>query len=98
MGARDSRLEAVDAAAPPQRAGDGRHLGPIAIVADADRHGAGEIDAVDPGEKPMNEMLSRLFAVGDDIDAGVLLLLQRQHGGVALGFGERLALGAPGRP
>jgi hypothetical protein len=33
----------------------------------------GEIDAVDLLQKSMDEMLSRLLAFGDDVDAGIFL-------------------------
>ena len=36
-------------------------------------------------QKAVDEMLARLLALGDDVDAGVFLQLQRQQGGVALG-------------
>ena len=42
----------------------------------------------------MHEVLARLLAVGDDVEAGVLLLLQPQQRGVALGA---LELGRPAR-
>ena len=46
----------------------------------------------------MHEMLTRLLAVGDDVDAGILLLLQDEQRRVALGLDQRLALLRPGRP
>src|SRR5213593_4420610 len=49
-------------------------------------------------EEAVDEMLTGLFALSDDIDAGVLLQLHRQHGGVALGAGELVALRLPGGP
>jgi hypothetical protein len=51
----------------------------------------GEIDALDLFQKAMNEMLARLLALGDDVDAGILLQLQRQQRGVALGAREFVA-------
>jgi len=39
----------------------------------------------------VDEVLPRLLAVADDVDAGVLLLLEREDGGVALGVDQRLA-------
>ena len=88
----------VDAVAPAQRTGDGRHVGLVAVVADADAHAAGEIDALDAGKKTMHEMLTRLLAVGDDVDAGILLNLQREQRRVALAFGEGLAVEPPRGP
>jgi hypothetical protein len=43
-------------------------------------------------------MLPRLLAIADDVDAAILLDLQREEGRVALAFGERFAVEAPGRP
>ena len=42
-------------------------------------------------EEAVDEMLPRLFALGDDVDAGVFLDLDRQQRGVALA-GQLLAL------
>ena len=46
----------------------------------------------------MHEMLPRLLALGDDVDAGVLLRLEPDERGIALGLGERFALELPARP
>jgi hypothetical protein len=46
----------------------------------------------------MDEMLARLLAVGDDVDPGRFLELQRDQRGVALGLDQRLAVLPPGRP
>ena len=98
MRAGDQRLGRVDAVAPAQLAGDGRHRRLVAVVANADAHPAGEIDALDAGEKAVHEMLTRLLAVGDDVDAGILLNLQREQRRVALALGERLAVEPPRGP
>ena len=58
----------------------------------------GEIDALDFSQETVHEMLARLLALGDDIDAGVFLQLYRQHGGVALGALKLGTAGLPGRP
>ena len=79
-------------------ANHGRHFRIIAIVANAHRDPAAEIDAVELFEKTVDEMLARLLAVGDDIDAGVFLLLQPQQCRVPLCLQERLTLEPPGRP
>ena len=39
----------------------------------------------------MDEMLAGLLALGDDVDAGVFLQLERQQRGVALGARQFLA-------
>ena len=62
-----------------------RHHRLVAVFADSHLDLVGEIDAFDIGQKAMHEMLPRLLALGDDVDAGVLLQFYRQHGGVALG-------------
>jgi hypothetical protein len=92
------RLLAVGAAAPAQRPRDGRHLGLVAVVADAHAHLVGKVDAVDVLEKAVDEMLPRLLAIADDVDAGVFLALEGEDRGVALGLRERLALEPPRRP
>ena len=69
-------------------AGHRRHHRLVAVVADAHLDLVGEVDAVDEFEKAVHEMLPRLFAVGDDVDAGVLLKLQRQQRRVELSGGE----------
>ena len=98
VGARRARLEPVDGTLAADRAGHGRDLGLVAVGADADRLAAGEIDAVEIGEKAMDEMDARLLAVADDVDARVLLPLDREDGGVDLARRERVALEAPGGP
>jgi hypothetical protein len=47
-----------------------------------------EVDAVDEFQEAVNEMLARLLAVGDHVDAGILLQLQRQQRGVELARSE----------
>ncbi len=75
----------------------GHHRG-VAVGADAHRHLVGEVDAVDEFEEAVDEMAARLFAVGDDVDAGVFLQLHDEDGGVALGAGELVVGQAPWRP
>src|SRR5258706_2355486 len=77
---------------------DSGHHGVVAVVANANCHLVLEVDALDGLEKPVHEVLPRLLAVGDDVDAGVLLLLQPEQRGVALRALELHARGAPGRP
>ena len=81
-----------------ERAGDGRHHRLVAVVADAHLDLAGEIDAVDEFQKAVDEMLARLLAVGDDVDAGVLLQLDREQRGVELASREIGAVEPPLRP
>jgi hypothetical protein len=86
-----------------------RAVGLVAVGADAD---ALAVDEIEPGQslqEPVHEVLARLLALGDDVDAGRLLVLEREPRGVALGLGEaffgvgppcrpqRLRLGEPGR-
>ena len=53
-----------------QRADHRRHHRLVAVVADAHLDLVREIDAVDEFEEAVHEMLARLLAVGDDVDAG----------------------------
>ena len=79
-------------------AGDRRHHRLVAVGADPDLDLAGEIDPVDEFEKAVDEMLARLLAVGDDVDAAILLQLEGEQGGVALGLLELGPCDAPRRP
>ena len=82
----------------PQLADDLRHHGFVAVGADPHLDLVGEVDAVDELEKAVHEVLARHLAVGDDVDAGVLLLLQRKQCRVRLGGGKLVAGGLPLRP
>ncbi len=66
---------------PRSRSGavDGRHHRLVAVVADAHLDPPGEIDPLDVLEKAVHEMLARLLAVADDVDAGILLQLDREQ-------------------
>ena len=94
----DLRFEGMHATLQTDRAHDLRHHRVIAIVADAHLDLVLEVDALDRFEKAMHEVLAALLAVGDDVQAGVLLLLDPEQGGVALGLAQRIALLAPLRP
>ena len=50
-----------------------RHHRLVAVVADAHLDLVLEVDAVDAFEEAMHEMLTRLLAVADDVEAGVFL-------------------------
>src|SRR5438477_424386 len=67
-------------------------------VAVADVYGGLADDAVNAFEKAMHEMLPRLLAVADDVEAAIFLDLQREQGRVALALGERVAVEPPRRP
>jgi hypothetical protein len=95
---RDPRSLGMHRALAAQPAGDGRHHRLVAVVADAHRHAAGEVDAVDAFEKAVHEMLPRLLAVADDVDAAILLDFEGEQCRVTLAFGERLAVEPPRRP
>ena len=94
----DLRLEGMNAPLQTDRAHHLRHHRVIAVVADAHLHLVLEVDAFDRFEKAVHEVLAALLAVGDDVQAGVLLLLDPEQGGVALGLAQRIALLAPLRP
>src|ERR1700730_11581004 len=53
---------------------------------------------LDVFEKAVHEVLTRLLAIGDNIDPGALLLLQRQQRRVALSLDECFTLQLPRRP
>ena len=91
MGAGDAGLIGMDAALQPERRHHLRHHRLVAVLADAHLDLVGEIDALDLLQKAVDEMLPRLLALGDDVDAGILLQLQRQQRGVALGARELVA-------
>ena len=78
--------------------GDGRHLGLVAVGANADHGLARKIDAVEIGKEAVHEMRARLLAVADDVDAGILLELHGEHRRVELALLERLSLEPPSRP
>ena len=73
MGAGKPRFAGVNARAQPRRAGDGRTHRLVAIVADAHFDAALEVDAFDGFEEAVDEMLTRLLAVGDDVNARIFL-------------------------
>ena len=98
MGTGMTRLAAMHPPPERERAGHGRHHRLVAIVADAHFDLVGEVDAVDEFQEAVNEMLARLLAVGDDVDAGVLLELHREQRGVELACFEIAAGEAPLRP
>ena len=49
-------------------------------------------------EESVDEMLPRLLAVADDVDAGILLQLDGEQRGVVLGGVKLFTLQAPRRP
>ena len=91
VGAGDAGLIGMDAALQPQRRHHLRHHRLVAVFADSHLDLVGEIDALDLLQKAVDEMLARLLALGDDVDAGVLLQLDRQQRGVALGARQLVA-------
>ena len=58
-----------------QRAAHHRDHRVVAVVADAHLHFALEVDSVDEFKEAVDEVLARLLAVGDDVEAGVFLFL-----------------------
>ncbi len=98
VGAGERRLARVDGTLAAQRTDDGGAVRLVAVVADAHPHLVGEVDAVDLFEEAVDEMLARLLALGDDVDAGILLFLESEQGRVALGFEQLLAAALPRRP
>ena len=98
VGAGDAGLVGMDAALQPQRRHHLRHHRLVAVVADSHLDLVGEVDAFDLLQEAVDEMLARLLALGDDVDAGIFLQLDRQQGGVALGARQFVALRFPRRP
>ena len=88
VGAGDAGFVGMDAALQPQRRHHLRHHRLVAVFADSHLDLVGEVDAFDLLQEAVDEMLARLLAFGDDIDAGIFLQLYRQHGGVTLGARE----------
>ena len=86
-----SRLVRMHAAAQLQRRDHLRHHRLVAILADAHLDLVGKVDALDALQEAVHEMLARLLALGDDVDAGILLQFDRQQRRVALGRGQRRA-------
>ena len=93
-----ARLDRVDAAAQPQRRHHLRHHRLVAVVADAHLDLVGEVDAVAEFDEAVDEMLARLLAVGDDVDAAVFLQLDREQRRILLAGGEIGATELPRRP
>ena len=95
---RDLRFKGMHAPLQPDRAHHLGHHRVIAIVPDAHLDLVLEVDALDRFEKAVHEVLATLLTVGDDVQTGVLLLLDPEQRGVALGLAQRIALLAPLRP
>ena len=93
VGAQQARLGGVHAALQPQRRHHLRHHRVVAVVADAHLDLVLEVDALDLLEEAVHEVLARLLAVADHVEAGVFLGLDPQQRGVGLGLREFGALG-----
>ena len=65
-------------------AGDRRHLGFIAIIADAHPRFSAPVDPLQVFKKAVDEVDAELFAVANDIETGIFLFLQPFEGGAAL--------------
>ena len=98
MGARQPRFARMHPRAQPQFTDDRRAHRLVAVIADAHLDATFEIDAVDRLEESVDEMLARLLAVADDVDAGIFLQFEGEQCGVVLAGGKFIALQAPGRP
>ena len=83
--ARGARLVSMDAAFQRERGDHLRHHRLVAVFADAHLDLVREVDPVDLFQEAMNEVLTRLFALGDDVDPRRFLQLDREQRGVALG-------------
>jgi hypothetical protein len=96
--AKQPRLGLVHAAGQRQRADHLRHHRLVAVVADAHLDLVLEVDAGHLLQEAVHEVLARLLAVADDVQAGVLLGLDPQQRGVELGLRQVAAAGLPLRP
>jgi hypothetical protein len=96
--ARESRLGRVHTALEAKFAGDLRYERLVPVGSDTDLDLVREVDAVDELDEPVHEVLPGLLAVGHDVDAAILLQLEGEQGGVALGALEFGAGEPPGRP
>ncbi len=85
VGAGEPGLGRMHATFELHRSYHGRYHGFVAVLTDAHFDPPSEVDAVDLFEKSVDEMLTRLLAVGHDVDARVLLLFQHEQSGIALG-------------
>src|SRR6476646_3113501 len=98
MCARELRFRRMHAVFQAHFADDLRHHRFVAVRANAHLDLVGEIYALDLLEKTVHEMLAPHLAVGNDVDAGIRLLLQRKQRRVGFGGGKLVARGAPLRP
>ncbi len=98
VAARQLCLDLVNTPLELQRPDHLRHHRLVAVVADAHLDLVLEVDAVDELEETVHEVLARLFAVADDGEPGIFLLLQPEQRGVALGGSELGAGELPLRP
>src|SRR3974377_2002299 len=98
MGARKARLVRMHAALEPQGPGDGRDHRLVTVSTDAHLDPPREINALHEFEKAVDEVLPRLLAVGYDVDAAVLLQLERDEGCVPLALFQSAAGEPPRRP
>jgi hypothetical protein len=98
MGTGEAGLRAVDRALAPHRPRHRGDVDDIAVGADAHLGLLGPVDALDALEEAVHEVDAELLAVGDDVDARVLLLLEPDQGGIALRGFERSAFVPPGGP
>ena len=95
---RETRLGCVDAARQAQRPDHLRHHRVVAVVADAHLDLVLEVDALDLLQKAVHEVLARLLAVADDVEAGVFLRLDPEQRRVGLGARELGTARLPVRP
>jgi hypothetical protein len=56
------------------------------------------VDAGEMLEIAGHEVTPRLLAIAQDVDAGTLLIANREPQRIALGFGQHVALDGPWRP
>ena len=98
VGADKGCIGAVDGFRALQLRRHGRHVDGIAIVADAHLGLLRPVDTGDMLNEAVHEVDAELLAIGDDVDADVVLQLEPDQGCVALHGLKRRAGRAPRRP
>jgi hypothetical protein len=99
VGLRAQELRIVDEDRLRPRYGtDYRRHARIVAIANPDDLALVEIDSAEMFDEGRDEMLARLFAVSDDIDPGLPLIIDGQSQGILLAGRQLITLQLPRRP
>jgi len=94
VSAQELQVIHLDRVAPPDRADHPGHR--VRVTAAVERRSrVVDVHPVERGREPVGVALPTDLAVGDDVQAGILLGADREHGGVGLGLLEELGGDAP---